>query len=81
MYDPSLPPNITTIPALLQWFLAELRRIAEALRGPTIDDRGSAPTKPEHGRIYFANGTTWNPGSGRGFYGYDATGPTWRFLG
>lgn len=39
------------------------------------------PDKVESGRLYFADGTDWDPGSGRGVYCYDSDGPTWRFLG
>ena len=39
------------------------------------------PKKLLHGRMYFADGADWDPGSGRGCYLYDAAGPTWRFLG
>lgn len=46
---------------------------------PTYPLTTAAPASPIEGRIYRANGTTWNPGSGRGFYGYD--NGTYRFLG
>ena len=39
------------------------------------------PAKLLHGRLYFADGSDWDPGSGRGCYLYDSSGPTWRFLG
>lgn len=39
------------------------------------------PNKLLHGRMYFADGADWDPGSGRGIYVYDSSGPTWRFLG
>ncbi len=28
------------------------------------------PGKPDDGDVYFADGTNWNPGSGRGLYAY-----------
>jgi hypothetical protein len=40
-----------------------------------------APDKPQDGQIAYADGTEWNPGSGRGAYRYDATGSTWQLLG
>lgn len=39
------------------------------------------PEKLQAGRLYFADGSDWDPGSGRGVYCWDATGPTWRLLG
>lgn len=36
------------------------------------------PAKPREGQIVFADGTVWNPGSGRGYYGYRSG--AWRKL-
>lgn len=30
----------------------------------------AAPAKPREGMFAFADGTTWNPGAGRGLYNY-----------
>ena len=38
-----------------------------------------APPKPRDGMVVLADGTQWNPGSGAGFYGYNAG--SWVFLG
>lgn len=61
----------------------ELQNIAEALQSPNqalyVSSLAVAPLKPRDGMIVLANGTTWNPGSGAGFYGYRAG--AWRFLG
>ena len=38
----------------------------------------AAPPKPREGMVVKADGITWNPGSGAGFYGFRAG---WRFLG
>lgn len=35
--------------------------------------QNSAPEKPREGMIRFADGTNWNPGSGRGLYQYVST--------
>ncbi len=32
----------------------------------------SAPGSPANGWMVYADGTSWNPGSGEGFYGYEA---------
>jgi hypothetical protein len=41
----------------------------------------SAPGRPQDGAIYLADGTNWNPGSGKGAYRYDASAATYNFLG
>lgn len=40
----------------------------------------AAPQRPSNG-IYFADGTNWDPGSGRGAYRYDSDAETYTFLG
>ena len=62
----------------------ELRKLGAALNELEADfvlltEQNAAPTKLYNGLIAYADGTNWNPGSGRGFYGY-ANG-AWTFLG
>lgn len=61
----------------------ELQSIAEALQTPNaalfLTPLALAPLKPREGMVVMANGSTWNPGSGAGIYGYRAG--AWRFLG
>jgi hypothetical protein len=33
------------------------------------------------GLLAYADGTNWNPGSGKGYYRYNTTGATWVFVG
>lgn len=40
-----------------------------------------APSRPQGGKLYFADGTDWNPGSGRGMYVYDEGATSYRYLG
>ena len=50
----------------------EFRKVAfmfELLLEGNNEIRGTEPEKPRDGMLVFANGTTWDPGSGRGFYG------------
>jgi hypothetical protein len=47
----------------------------------TLEELHVAPDKYQNGKLYYADGTDWDPGSGRGVYLYDSDGPTWRFLG
>ncbi len=47
----------------------------------SLSELNVEPVKPVDYKLYFADGTNWNPGSGRGVYCYDPVGPTWRHLG
>lgn len=61
----------------------ELAKIAQAMdtadERVTLDLLYAAPKKYRAGTVVAADGTTWNPGSGKGMYWYD--GATWKFLG
>ena len=57
----------------------EFSSVAEGIRELQLFERNEEPDKPFTGQLVLADGTNWNPGSGRGFYGYD--GSIWRFLG
>lgn len=63
--------------------LRELRAIAEAMGSSqpfmTLETQYKPPKKIVEGMMVLADGATWNPGSGAGFYGY--RGGAWRFLG
>lgn len=82
VYAPGLVPRE---PLQLQQFLElELLKIKAAidlLAAGHIDKTYAAPAKPRDGDIRYADGTTWNPGSGQGIYYYKLSGPTWVFLG
>lgn len=39
------------------------------------------PARPQDGAIYLAEGTEWNPGSGRGAYRYESSSATYVLLG
>lgn len=41
----------------------------------------AAPQKPSEGTIAFADGTSWNPGNGAGYYWYSEATASWRYLG
>lgn len=53
---------------------AELGKIADILNTDQImlEPQAEAPLRPENGVIAYADGVNWNPGSGEGFYGYEA---------
>lgn len=57
----------------------ELGKISSSFNLLVLRKEHSPPTKPFEGQVVFADGTDWNPGSGKGFYGWD--GSAWVFLG
>lgn len=79
-YVPTPPP---TDPAqLMPWVQRELQAISQAWEQTQqfviLETLYVAPEKPREGMVVKADGTSWDPGSGAGFYGYRAG---WRFLG
>lgn len=65
------------------WLARELQAIAQAWQQEQafllLQTLYAAPKKPREGMVVKADGVTWNPGSGAGFYGY--RGGAWQFLG
>lgn len=60
---------------------AELQRVAQILielNEHIWVEEFAEPSKPRQGMVRYADGTTWNPGSGAGMYLYN--GATWNFL-
>ena len=81
MYTPSdIPNDATQIPDFLR---RELLSIAQSFQSQApyllLKTLYVAPTKPREGLIALADGTSWNPGAGAGYYGY--RGAAWRLLG
>ena len=60
----------------------ELRKIAESMNAPQtilkLSTSCAPPKKFGEGFVVLADGTSWNPGSGAGYYGY--RGGAWRKL-
>jgi hypothetical protein len=55
----------------------ELQRVSDTLADPdfdqvTLTELNAAPPRPRNGQLVYADGTNWDPGSGRGPYGYFA---------
>lgn len=72
-YSPETTPDISTPDKLTAYLQREFLNISKALdRASTIelDPQFVAPAKPIEGVVYYADGTSWNPGSGEGYYGY-----------
>lgn len=85
-YTPSAPPRLDTLESqrIFQWLERELiaisRNEAEELDSLWFRILYVAPEKPRAGLVVYADGTTWNPGSGEGLYRY-SLGATWVHLG
>jgi len=76
------PLAATSLEALRVWVQGELLEISKAFAGvqePILPTLHKPPKKFVEGMIVLADGTDWNPGGGRGFYGY--SNGTWRYLG
>ena len=80
-YEPLDPPQTAELAALAAWAFRELQRISITIRAVELghlDKSYAAPVRPRDGDIRYADGTTWNPGTGAGIYWYNGT--TWTKL-
>lgn len=84
-YFPGIvPADISDINVLRRYLREEFERIANVitqLAAGHFDVTYAPPAKPRNGDVRLADGTIWNPGTGRGFYWYDEIGGVWTFLG
>ena len=84
VYQPSnIPPG--TDPALALWLSTEMNAIKRGLEeamptGNQYKVLYAEPARPRTGRVVYADGTEWNPGSGEGLYRRSLAN-TWVFLG
>ena len=75
IFIPRTPPENLDIPTreyLDRMFRDIAQNIESIADGRIIEPRHVAPVKLRNGMIVYADGTDWNPGSGEGFYGYQA---------
>lgn len=76
-------PGIAPAQYSIDWIRNELNSIAQAMETPNsllnLDMQYAPPKKFREGAIVLADGTKWNPGSGKGAYCY--YGGAWHFLG
>lgn len=79
-YQPQPAPYaMADIPAYLHRELADISAHASRGQAKTLEVKNVAPAKPREGMMLVADGTNWNPGSGKGVYCY--YGAAWHFLG
>ena len=78
-----VPADVPDAPDQLPYYLrTELQKISAAVMALSLghlDKTTVAPVKPREGNVRFADGTSWNPGAGKGVYYYNGT--TWTLLG
>ena len=66
------------------WILDEFRHLSDTLSELETDtvllkEWNAEPVKLYNGLVVYADGTNWNPGSGRGVYAYESG--SWKLLG
>ena len=73
-YVPASAGQLPVSPLVRQYLDEELSKIADIINtGELIaEPLAAAPARPENGLIAYADGVNWDPGSGAGFYGYEA---------
>lgn len=77
-YTPAAVPS-GSVNDYLRDELAKIASVLSQVMDGQVDVTTVEPAKPRDGMIRLADGVTFNPGSGRGFYGY--SNGAWRFLG
>jgi hypothetical protein len=77
LFTPAPPPENASVDEVKRWaydqFINLQQFLIEATSG-VCEVRYAAPAHPRPGQIRFADGTSWNPGLGAGFYGYTVAG-------
>ncbi len=74
------PPPVADAAQIAVWASEQFRILQgwmAVVSDGFLEETHVAPTKLFTGLIRFADGTDWDPGSGRGRYYYDETGPGW----
>lgn len=63
-----VPSEAAQLPLFLRLELNKIRACLDILARGHIDPSYSEPEKPRNGDFAYADGTSWDPGSGKGFY-------------
>ena len=75
-FKPSAPPDPTEgMEGFRPWVMEQFDQLSLAIPSGKLyklEIRNAAPDKPRNGMVVYADGVVWNPGSGEGFYGYEA---------
>lgn len=75
----NVPETLEDIRRFVEEELDKLGAIVNALVDGELEESHVAPGKPRNGMLRYADGTNWDPGSGKGIYHYDGT--SWNLLG
>lgn len=70
-YRPSQLPSDLSPESLARWVVGELEQVAREqteLNELELRPIHAEPKKPREGMLVYADGTDWDPGSGRGVY-------------
>ena len=74
-FDPSTcPQDLENIPKFVDEMLLQVKIVTDLLRDGHLDVVYEEPDKPQQGDIRYADGSTWNPGSGEGIYFRNSSG-------
>ena len=77
-YIPGTPPENAA--DLRRFLFDEFKKIAASVNSqPVIEQVFKEPEKPREGLLAYADGTHWNPGSGKGLY--QRRGNVWALIG
>lgn len=68
-------------PALASWLIRELTTFGRLLEQPRLIETFVEPSKPEPFVLLLADGTSWDPGFGRGVYFWDPSLSDWYLVG
>lgn len=74
-------PNDIEVRDLVQYLQGELQKVSDSFKlgaEGRVDVLSVTPNKPRTGQLVYADGITWNPGAGAGYYTYNGT--SWVFL-
>lgn len=82
-FEPQVP-QVKTLEDLTRYIHNELQELARSFGGVEtviLPELHVEPAKRVNGHLAYADGTSWNPGAGRGIYRYDSFTASWHFLG
>jgi hypothetical protein len=74
-----VPKDFGQLQQFLEIELYKIKDAVDLLAAGHLDKTYVEPTRPREGDLVYADGTTWNPGSGLGIYQYRAA--AWVFIG
>ena len=78
LYLPEVAPDDPTV--LAEFLNREFARVSIAIlliAAGSVEETFVVPAKPRTGMLRLADGTSWNPGAGRGVYYYDENSSSW----